>query len=195
MKKQIFLAVFAAAAVLLAGCSHFEAPANTDAGLNELQKRAVTIRNIGEDLDATYNDVWYSAIATLQLHGFILKQADKNSGFIYGVWQNAYECQSEYSKGGFTFSTLNTSMAPMSYSFGGFWSRTRVFKQIDVSLTLEPLAENQTLVRLVARFDNDGIPVAEGVFANRFFGLLRKEIFLRKNGGSVYQVFSAVNTK
>ena len=78
---------------------------------------------------------------------------------------------------------------------GAFFSRTAVFKQIEVSVTLEPLAETQTLVRLVSRFDNEGVPTAHGVFANRFFGLLRKEIFLRKNNGSIYQKYTVANKK
>ena len=37
--------------------------------------------------------------------------------------------------------------------------------------------------------------MAEGIFANRFFGLLRKEIFLRKNNGGIYHAFpSGKNT-
>ena len=98
----------------------------------------------------------------------------------------------ENGKGGFVLTQLGT---PPAYSFGGFFSRTTVYKQIDVSVTLEPLAKTQTLVRLVARFDNAGVPVAEGVFANRFFGLLRKEIFLRKNTGSIYQTFATSTMK
>ena len=74
----------------------------------------------------------------------------------------------------------------LAAGIGSFFGKTDTYKQIEVSVTLEPVEKTQTLVRLVARFDNAGVPVAEGVFANRFFGLLRKEIFLRKNGGSVY---------
>ena len=193
MRKIIGLSAFLLAGLLLlSGCASTEVPADTSTGMNGLQQRALTIRNIGDEFGATYNDVWYGVIATLQLNGFILKQADKSSGYIYGVWQNAYERQVENSRGGFVLTQLGT---PPSYSFGGFFSRTDVYKQIDVSVTLEPLAETQTLVRLVARFDNAGVPVAEGVFANRFFGLLRKEIFLRKNTGSSYQTYTASTTK
>ncbi len=193
MMKTIGLPVFLGAAVLLlGGCASVETPADTSTGMNGLQQRALTIRNIGDEFGATYNDVWYGTIATLQLNGFILKQADKSSGYIYGVWQNAYERQVENGKGGFVLTQLGT---PPAYSFGGFFSRTTVYKQIDVSVTLEPLAKTQTLVRLVARFDNAGVPVAEGVFANRFFGLLRKEIFLRKNTGSIYQTFATSTMK
>ena len=99
----------AAAVLLLTGCQTERAPQNTSQGLNGLQERALTVRNIGEDLDATYNDVWYSTIATLQLNGFILKQADKNSGFIYGVWKDTYEKQNEYSTGNFLLTQLGTS--------------------------------------------------------------------------------------
>mgnify|MGYP000880604639 CR=1 FL=1 len=189
MFNKIFLPATAlAAGLMLAGCVSSEPPVNTSTGMNGLQQRALTIRNIGEELGATYSDVWYGTIATLQLNGFILKQADKNSGYIYGVWQNTYERQFENSKGGFVLTQLGT---PPAYSFGGFFSRTNAYKQIDVSVTLEPLAKTQTLVRMVARFDSEGVPVAEGVFANRFFGLLRKEIFLRKNNGSIYQTYTA----
>lgn len=190
-KLGFFIAALAATG-LLTGCLSPQPPADTSTGMNGLQQRALTIRNIGEEFGASYDDVWYATIATLQLNGFILKQADKSSGYIYGVWQNIYERQVETGKGGFTLTQLGT---PPSYSVGGFFSRTDVYKQIDVSITFEPLAETQTLVRLVARFDNEGIPVAEGVFANRFFGLLRKEIFLRQNNGSIYQTYTASTTK
>ena len=194
MRKQFGItAVVLGVILLMTGCLNQQPPANSSEGLNGLQQRALTIRNIGEDLDATYNDVWYSAISTLQLNGFILKQADKNSGFIYGVWQNTYEKHTEYSQGGLLLHQLGVTN-PSVYG-GAFFSRTAVFKQIEVSVTLEPLAETQTLVRLVSRFDNEGVPTAHGVFANRFFGLLRKEIFLRKNNGSIYQKYTVANKK
>ena len=86
MMKTIGLPVFLGAAVLLlGGCASVETPADTSTGMNGLQQRALTIRNIGDEFGATYNDVWYGTIATLQLNGFILKQADKSSGYIYGV--------------------------------------------------------------------------------------------------------------
>ena len=152
MMKTIGLPVFLGAAVLLlGGCASVETPADTSTGMNGLQQRALTIRNIGDEFGATYNDVWYGTIATLQLNGFILKQADKSSGYIYGVWQNAYERQVENGNGGFVLTQLGT---PPAYSFGGFISRTTVYKQIDVSVTLEPLAKTQTLVRLVARLSS-----------------------------------------
>ncbi|MBO4648849.1 MAG: hypothetical protein J5806_11915 [Lentisphaeria bacterium] len=194
MSKQIRIAACLLGVVLLAsGCMNQRPPEDTSAGLNGLQQRALTIRNIGEDLDATYNDVWYSVISTLQLNGFILKQADKNSGFIYGVWQNRYEQDTEYTQGGLILTQLGVT-SPSWYG-GAFFSRTTTYKQIDVSVTLEPLARTQTLVRLVSRFDNEGVPTAHGVFASRFFGLLRKEIFLRKNNGSIYQKYSVANKK
>lgn len=189
MTRLKILVPAAALCLLPAGCLTTRPPADASAGLNGLQRRVLTIRNLGSDLDASYNDVWYAAIATLQLNGFILKQADKCSGFIYGVWENQYERQTETTEGGFVLTQLGTSPA---WSFGGTFSKTDVYKQIEVSVTLEPLAERQTLVRLVARFDNAGAPMAEGVFANRFFGLLRKEIFLRKHNGSIYQAHSAI---
>ncbi len=191
-KHIVFPAAVLALGMLLAGCVGSEPPADTSTGMNGLQQRALLSRNIGEDLNASYDDVWYSAIVTLQMNGFILQQADKSSGYIYGVWQNTYERQVESSKGGFVLTQLGT---PPAYSFGGFFSRTDVYRQIGVSVTLQPLAETQTLVRIMARFDNEGVPVAEGVFANRFFGLLRKEIFLRTNRGSVYQTCTVTETK
>ncbi len=184
MNKLIaFFAAALTAGLMLSGCAVPQPPAETNAGMNGLQQRVLHSRNIGEDLDATYNDVWYSTIATLQLNGFLLKQADKNSGFIYGVWKDTYEAQRETSNGGFSMFQVT---APASYSFGLFSSKTTVFKQVEVSVTMERLARTQTLVRLTSRFDSDGAVMAEGVFANRFFGLLRKEIFLRKNNGSIY---------
>ena len=194
MRKQLGITAGVLSVILLvSGCMNQDGPADTSTGLNGLQQRALTSRNIGEDLDATYNDVWYSVISTLQLNGFILKQADKNSGFIYGVWQDTYEAQKEYTQGGLLLTQLGVTN-PSVYG-GSFFSKTTSFKQIEVSVTLEPLARTQTLVRLVSRFDNQGIPTAHGVFANRFFGVLRKEIFLRKNGGSIYQKYTVANKK
>ena len=187
MKKQSgILAILIFSALLLTGCISTEIPADTSAGMTGMQQRALTVRNIGEELGATYNDVWYGVIATLQLNGFILKQADKESGYLYGVWQNTYERHVETTRGGFSLVQL---AVPPGVSFGEFFSSTEQFRQIDVSVTLEPLAKTQTLVRIVARFDREGVPMAEGVFANRFFGLLRKEIFLRKNNGAIYNTF------
>jgi hypothetical protein len=187
MKKFMMMLAGGVAALLFSGCVSSEQPANTSAGLNGLQQRALNVRNIGDELGATYKDVWYSTISTLQLNGFILKEADMQSGYIYGVWQDTYERRAEISNGGFTVYQVGGGS---NLGIGSFFSKTDTYKQIEVSVTLEPLAETQTLVRLTARFDNSGVPVAEGVFANRFFGLLRKEIFLRKNGGSVYNNFS-----
>lgn len=190
MKNQLGIPAALLLAVLSAGCISSEKPADTGAGMNSLQQRALTVRNIGDELDATYDDVWYGTIATLQLNGFILKQADKSSGYIYGAWQNTYERRVESNRGGFSLVQL---AVPPGVSFGEFFSTTEQFQQIDVSVTLEALARTQTLVRLVARFDSEGVPAVEGVFANRFFGLLRKEIFLRKNNGSIYHAFSSEN--
>lgn len=171
----------------MVGCSTLDTtPGDSSNSLGPLQDRALSVRNIGEEFGATYDDVWYSAIATLQLNGFILKQADKNSGFIYGVWRDTYERQDESTLGGFLATIFSNSP---TYVAGVFTSRTATYKQIDVSVTMERMAPNQTLVRLVSRFDTEGVPMAEGVFANRFFGLLRKEIFLRINHGSVYHTF------
>jgi len=192
--RKLFVSICALGVLLAgAGCVFPQPPADTSAGLNGLQQRSLTIRNIGEDLGATYNDVWFSTISTLQLNGFVLKQADKNAGFIYGVWQDTYEGQIETSRGGLILTQLGVTNP--SWYGGAFFSRTTVFKQIEVSVTFEPLAKTQTLVRLISRFDNEGVPMAHGVFASRFFGLLRKEIFLRKNGGSFYQKFSVATKK
>lgn len=194
MRKISGIAAVLLGVILLgSGCLNTQPPQDTSAGLNGLQQRALNVRNIGEDLDATYNDVWYSVISTLQLNGFILKQADKNSGFIYGVWQNTYEKNVQYTQGGLLLTQLGVSNP--SWYGGIFFSKTAVFKQIEVSVTLEPLARTQTLVRLISRFDSEGVPVAEGVFATRFFGILRKEIFLRKNHGSIYHTYSVSNKK
>lgn len=174
--------------LLVSGCVNEQGPADTSTGLNGLQQRALTSRSLGEDFDATYNDVWYSVISTLQLNGFVLKQADKHSGFIYGVWQDTYEQDQAFTRGNLFLTQLGVTNP--SYYGGVFFSRTTSFKQIEVSVTLEPIARTQTLVRLVSRFDNQGIPMAHGVFANRFFGLVRKEIFLRKANGSIYQKYA-----
>jgi len=179
--------------LLVSGCMNEQAPADTSTGLNGLQQRALTSRSLGEEFDATYNDVWYSVISTLQLNGFVLKQADKHSGFIYGVWQDTYEQDRAYTRGGLFLTQLGVTNP--SYYGGVFFSKTTSFKQIEVSVTLEPIARTQTLVRLVSRFDNQGIAMAHGVFANRFFGIVRKEIFLRKANGSIYQKYSEESQK
>jgi len=185
--KILKLTAAIAAAVLLSGCSEFLRPDDTSAGMNGLQQRAMTSRNLGEDLEATYDDVWCGVLATLQLNGFILKQADKKTGYIYGVWKDTYEAQYESSLGSFVMSTLQSNP---SWAVGMFNSRTTKFEQIEVSVTFEKLARTQTLVRLSARFDSEGYVMAEGMFANRFFGLVRKEIFLRKAQGSLYQTYA-----
>lgn len=197
MKSKISLACAAVfcAAVLMTGCVNPVYPANTNAGMNGLQQRALLSRNIGYDLDATYDDVWYAAVSTLQMNGFILRQADRASGYIYGVWQNTYEPEKEVSRGGFAMISTVQMDTPVTFTFGEFFSITYKFKQVEVAATLQPLARTQTLVRLTARFDNEGIPMAEGHFASRFFGLLRKEIFLRKNRASVYTVFQEKQKK
>lgn len=193
MKKQSgILTLLFFCTLLLTGCISTEIPADTSAGMTGLQQRALNVRNIGEELGATYDDVWYGVIATLQLNGFILKQADKESGYLYGVWRDTYERHVETTRGGFSLVQL---AVPPGVSFGEFFSSTEQFRQIDVSVTLTPLAKTQTLVRIIARFDREGVPMAEGIFANRFFGLLRKEIFLRKNNGGIYHAFpSGKNT-
>ncbi len=189
------LAIFSATLVvgfLLIGCASTQPPADSSAGLSGLQQRALNSRNIGDEFGASYDDVWYSTIATLQLNGFILRQADKTNGYIYGVWQDTYEKQYETSEGSFLLRDVNTSPG---LSYGSFFSRTDVYKQIEVSVTLEPVAPTQTIVRLVARFDSEGVPMAAGVFANRFFGLLRKEIFLRVNNVSTFKTCIAPTSK
>lgn len=192
MDRKYGIAACVLGALLVSGCMTQQPPANSSTGKNGLQQRALTSRSIGADMDATYDDVWFGVISTLQLNGFILKQADKASGFIYGVWQDTYERQTEYTNGGFMFTQAGSTS---SLHYGTFFSNTSVYKQIEVSVTLEPLAPTQTLVRLISRFDSQGIPTAHGVFANRFFGLLRKEIFLRKNSGSSYSKFDVSTTK
>ncbi len=186
-RKLVLLAMSIVAGVVLSGCVAGRSPANTSNGLNGLQQRALTVRNMGSEFGATYDDIWYGVIATLQVNGFILQQADKESGYIYGVWQNMYEAQNESSRGG--FSMFNISSSPTVYA-GAYAGINTVYKKIDVSVTLDPIAETQTLVRMTARFDSEGSVVSEGVFANQFFGLLRKEIFLRKYQGSLYQNYN-----
>ena len=191
--RKIYGLFAALALAMLTGCSTERlAPVDTSTGLSDLQQRVLLTRNIGDEFGARYNDVWYATIATLQMNGFILRQADKNSGFIYGVWQNTYERQHEQSTGAFTLTQLGTQG---STTVGAYLGKTEVYKQIEVSVTLEPLARKQTLVRLSARFDSAGVPAAEGVFASRFFGQLRREVFLRMNNGSIYQPFSANKSK
>ncbi|MBQ9772247.1 MAG: hypothetical protein IJW23_10530 [Lentisphaeria bacterium] len=191
--KKIYGLCAVLAIAMLTGCSTERlAPVDTSTGMSSLQQRVLTTRNIGSEFNATYNDVWYATIATLQMNGFVLRHADKHSGFIYGVWQNTYERQYEQSAGALTLTQIGSGW---STSVGSFFGKTEVYKQIEVSVTLEPLATTQTLVRLSSRFDSAGTPTAEGVFANRFFGQLRREVFLRVNNGSIYQPFAVNNSK
>lgn len=189
MNKKIMLAggVFLCAAVLMTGCATPVAPADTSAGMSGLQLRTLNARNIGYDMGATYNDVWYAAVATLQMNGFLLRSADRTSGYIYGVWMNTYEHEKEISHGGIIMTHIAT---PPEIAVGEFFSTHHKFRQIEVAVTLEPVAETQTIVRITSRFDTKGVPMAEGTFANQFFGLLRKEIFLRKYKGSVYTAYN-----
>lgn len=189
MNKKITIAggIFLCAAVLMTGCVNPLPPADTNAGLDSLQQRTLTARNIGADLGATYNEVWYAAVATLQMNGFLLRSADRTSGYIYGVWLNTYEHNQEVSHGGFIITHVAASP---EVAIGEFFSTHHKYRQIEVTVTLEPLAETQTLVRITSRFDTKGVPMVEGTFASQFFGLLRKEIFLRKFKGSIYTTYN-----
>lgn len=189
MNKKLAYAgiVFLCTAVLMTGCANPVAPADTNAGMDGLQLRTLNARNIGYDIGATYNEVWYAAVATLQMNGFLLRSADRASGYIYGVWMNTYEHHQEVSHGGFFITHI---ASPPEFAIGEFFGTHHKFRQIEVAVTLEPLAETQTIVRITSRFDTKGVPMAEGTFANQFFGLLRKEIFLRKHKGSVYTAYN-----
>jgi hypothetical protein len=131
---------------LLAGCATQPPPRSE---LAPLQARVVNTRDLGKQFNATYDDIWWATLTVLQNDGFVLRQADKEAGFIYGVWMNTFE------------------------------QRARKFADVEVSLTLEKREEHSTWVRLSARLGSDGEPQDDGAFTSRFFAGIQKELFLR----------------
>jgi hypothetical protein len=131
---------------LLAGCATQLPPRSQ---LAPLQARVVNTRDLGKQFNATYDDIWWATLTVLQNDGFVLRQADKDAGFIYGVWMNSFE------------------------------RRAREFADVEVSLTLEKREEHSTLVRLSARLGSDGEAQDDAAFTSRFFAGIQKELFLR----------------
>ena len=132
----------------VAGCA-MQPPPRSE--LAPLQVRAVNTRDLGKQFNATYDDIWWATLTVLQNDGFVLRQADKDAGFIYGVWMNTFEKRAS----------------------------SRKFAEVEVSLTLEKNAEHSTLVRLSARVGSDGEPQDDAAFTSRFFAGIQKELFLR----------------
>jgi len=146
-------------AVFHCGCAtqrQYESPR-----LTGLQNRVIHSRLIGKQFGATYKEVWWSSISTLQLHGFVLRDADVETGYIYGVWQNVFETEGS-----------NASVLPMIMS-------SRSLEVIEVSLTLEDMGKKGTKVRISSRGDANGESMDCATFASRFFASLNKELLLK----------------
>jgi len=136
---------------LLAGCATQPPPRSQ---LAPLQARVVNTRDLGKQFNATYDDIWWATLTVLQNDGFVLRQADKEAGFIYGVWMNSFERRANH-------------------------SLSRKFADVEVSLTLEKREEHSTWVRLSARLGPDGEAQDDAAFTSRFFAGIQKELFLR----------------
>ena len=100
-------------------------------------------------------------MTTLQDAGFVVRQASKTDGYIYGVWLNAFEKDSEY------FGPLNAAAM-------------RKFSQVEVSVTLERSGERGTMVRISTRLGPACEAQDDAAFTRRFFAYLQKEVFLRE---------------
>jgi hypothetical protein len=144
--------------MLLAGCAISDPPKSE---LSPLQARAVNSRDLGKQFGATYDEIWWATMTTLQDAGFVVRQASKNDGYIYGVWLNSFEKESDY------FGPLNAAAM-------------RSFSQVEVSVTLEKSGEHSTLVRLSTRLGPESEAQDDAAFTRRFFAYLQKEVFLRE---------------
>ncbi len=160
-------------------------PATPVAGL---QRRAITSRDLGKELQADYLDLWWATITVLQDAGFVLRDADQQDGFIYGAWLNRFETRAVAPPQGlgliegligtdFFSVTSDTSADSGELDFNGDWNE---FTDIEVSVTFERRGEHSIVVRLSSRFGWDGSPQGSDEFASRFFGAIRKEVFLRR---------------
>lgn len=167
------------------GCTLTAPPPTPVSGL---QRRAITTRDLGKELQAEYEDLWWATITVLQDRGFVLRDADRQGGFIYGAWLNRFENRTVTPPPGFTllsdllgtdlFSvTSNTSEIAGGLDSFGNWHE---FTDIEVSVTFERRDKGSILVRLSSRFGWDGGPQDSDDFASRFFGAIRKEVFLRR---------------
>ena len=75
--------------VVLSVCAGCMQPPRQE--LSPLQQRQVFSRNVANECDASYNDVWWGALTVLQDNGFVLRQANHDSGYLYGVQSRSVE--------------------------------------------------------------------------------------------------------
>ena len=137
---------------LTVGCQHI-----SRSDLGPLQSRALHSRDVGRQLDARYDEVWWGTVTALQDAGFVLRQADKNAGFIYGVW-------------------IDTSEPAIEVPLFGIPLTHQV---VEVSITLEQQGETSTVLRLSARMGAGGESQDDAQFPQRFFAAVQKEVFVR----------------
>ncbi len=156
MKKFILLGLLAVFQCACTSHRQYDPPV-----LTGLQSRVIHSKYIGEQFNANYKQVWWSVVSTLQLHGFVLRDADIDTGYIYGVWQNAFEKE-----------TTNSTLLP-SLTFN------KSIEVIEVSVTLEDKGERGTLVRISSRGDSDGESMNNATFSSRFFASVNKELLLK----------------
>ena len=145
------------------GCSKSISAPPESTSLTGLQERVIHSRTIGDLFEADYDKVWWATISTLQLNGFILRDANKDSGYLYGIWTNAFE--------------LRDSKISSSIPLVGNKVVTE-FKEIVVSITLEPKTETETVVRISSRADSTATSLDSAEFSRRFFAAIQKELFL-----------------
>lgn len=142
---------------VLSGCSTSREYGSSS--LTGLQRRVIHSRYIGKEFNAGYKAVWWATISALQLNGFVLRNADCDTGYIYGIWQNNFEKES--------LPILFTGLS-LGYQ-----------KVIEVSVTLERVSNIETLVRISCRGDGKGHNMDNAEFSSRFFATVNKELFLR----------------
>jgi len=143
------------AAVCIGGC--YGASETPRAVVTGLQARTANSHDFGRVSPVTYENVWWATISSLQLNGFVLRQADINSGYVYGVWRHA-------------------SIDVGAYPYG----LDSDLRKIEVSVTLRKLTDSKTRVRISGDFGPDGRPIHPAEFSKRFFGAIQKELFLQE---------------
>ena len=157
MKVSTVLILVCFIALSSSGCSTSREYGTSS--LTGLQSRTIHSRYIGKDFNAGYKAVWWATISALQLNGFVLRNADCDSGYIYGVWQNHFEDES-----------LPVLFTGLSFGYQ---------RAIEVSVTLERIRNTETLVRISCRGDGKGHNMDNAEFSSRFFATVNKELFLK----------------
>ena len=139
----------------VAGCANL-----SGSRLASLQSRELRSRVMGQRLNATYDQVWWGTVTALQNAGFVLRTADKDAGFIYGVWSDVFE-----TKGEIPFLLFSI---PIGY------------REVEVSVTLERRGEHSTVLRVSNRLGSAGESQDDALFPQRFFAAVQKEVFRRQ---------------